>query len=60
MSVALYGSETLTLGKKNEVKVVNAYEISSWREMLKIKWTVRTKNDEILQRAKEERLILKI
>jgi len=28
--------------------------------MLKIKWTDRIKNDEVLQRAKEERLLLKI
>jgi len=28
--------------------------------MLKIKWTVRIRNDEIFQRVKEERLLLKI
>ena len=28
--------------------------------MLKIKWTDRIKNDEVFQRAKEERLLLKI
>jgi hypothetical protein len=28
--------------------------------MLKIKWTDRVKNDEVFQRAKEERLLLKI
>jgi hypothetical protein len=28
--------------------------------MLKIKWTDRIKNDEVLQRAKEEKLLLKI
>jgi len=28
--------------------------------MLQIKWTDRTKNDEAFQRAKEERLLLKI
>jgi hypothetical protein len=30
------------------------------RRMLKIKWTVRITNDEVLQRAKEERLLLEI
>ena len=46
-SVALYGSETWTLGK-NEERVVNAFETWSWRTILKI------------TRAKEERLLLKI
>ena len=58
-SVALNGSETWTLGK-NEEGVVNAFETSSWRGMLKIKWTDRIMNDEFLQTAKEERLLLKI
>jgi hypothetical protein len=64
-SVALYGSETWTLGK-NEEMVVNAfgtfetYETWCWRRMLKIKCTDRITNDEDFQRAKEERLLLKI
>jgi hypothetical protein len=37
-SVAVYGSETWTLGK-NEVRVVNAFETRCCRRMLKIKWT---------------------
>jgi len=35
-SVALYESETRTLGK-NEERVINAFETWSWRGMLKIK-----------------------
>ena len=31
-----------------------------WIRMLKIKWTDRITKDEVLQRAKEERLLLKI
>ena len=58
-SVALYGSETWTLGK-NEERVVNAHETWCWRRMLKIKWTDRITNDEVFKRAKEERLLLKI
>ena len=58
-SVALYGSETWTLGK-NEEKVVNAFETWCCRRMLKIKWTDRITNDKVVQRAKEERLLLKI
>jgi len=59
LSVALYGSETWTLGK-NEEGVVNAFETGCWRRMLKIKWTDIITNDEVFQRAKEERLLLKI
>jgi len=57
--VALYGSETWTLGKNGE-RVVNAFETWCWRRMLKIKWTNRVTNDEVFQRAKEERLLLKV
>ena len=35
------------------------FETRCWRRMLKIKWTDRIKNDEVFQRAKEERLLLK-
>jgi hypothetical protein len=52
-SVVVFESETWTLGK-NEERVVNAFE--TWcRRMLKIKWTDRITNDEVFQRAKEER-----
>ena len=54
-SVAVYGSETWTIGK-NEGGVINTFETWSWRR-LKIKWTDRIMNDEVSQRAKEERLI---
>ena len=57
--IALYGSETWTLGK-NEERAVNAFETWCWRRMFKIKWTYRITNDEVFQRAKEERLLLKI
>ena len=57
--VAAYGSETRTVGK-NEGRVRNAFETWSWRGMLKIKWTDRITNGEVLQRAKEEKILLKI
>jgi len=58
-NVALYGLEAWTV-EKNEERVVNAFETWSWRRMLKIKWTDRITFDEVFQRAKEERLLLKI
>jgi hypothetical protein len=39
---------------------VNAFETRCWRRMLKIKWKHRITNDEVFQRAKVVRLILKI
>jgi hypothetical protein len=58
-SVAVCGSETGTVGK-NEERVINGFETWSWRGMLKIKWTDRITSGEVFQRAKEERLLLKI
>ena len=58
-SVALYGSETWTLDK-NEERAINAFETWCWIRTLKIKWADRITNDEVFQRAKEERLLLKI
>jgi len=55
-SVALCGSETGTVGK-NEERIINAFETWSWRRMLKIKWTDRIMNDEVFQKAKDERLL---
>ena len=58
-SVVVYGSETWTVGKCEE-RGVNVFETSSWRGMLKIKWTDGITNGEVCQRAKGERLTLKI
>jgi hypothetical protein len=44
---------------KNEERVVNAFETWCWRRILKIKRTDRITND-VVQRAKEERLLSKI
>jgi hypothetical protein len=45
--------------QQNEQRVLNAFEALCWRRMLQIKWTDRVTNDEVFQRAKEERLPLK-
>ena len=58
-NVTLYGLETWTLGK-NEERVINAFETWCWRKMLKIKWTDRITNNKVFQRAKKERLLLKM
>ena len=58
-SVALYGSETWTVGK-NEERAINAFETWCWRRMLKMKWTDRITNVEVFQKVKEEKLFLKI
>jgi len=52
-------SETWTLGKYEE-RFISAFETWCWRRMLKTKWTDRIMNNEVFQRAKEERLLLKI
>jgi hypothetical protein len=57
-SVALYESEAWNLAE-NEERVINAFQTWCWRRTLKIKWTDRITNDEVFQRVKEERLLLK-
>jgi len=42
---------------KSEERIINAFETWSWRRMLKTNWTDRITNDEVFQRAKEERLL---
>jgi hypothetical protein len=48
-----------TDSRKKEERFINVFETWSWRGMLKIKWTDGIKNDEVLQRAKTERIALK-
>jgi hypothetical protein len=55
-SVAVCGPETWILGENKE-RVINGFETWCWRRMLKVKWTERVTNGEVLQRAKEERLL---
>jgi hypothetical protein len=58
-SVAVYGSEIWTVGESEE-RVVNGFETWCRGRMLKIKWAHRITNEEDIQRAKGERLFLKI
>ena len=57
-SVALYGSETWTMRKK-EVERIQAFEMWIWRKMEKISWRDRMSN-EVLRLVKEKRSIMNI
>jgi hypothetical protein len=52
-----FGAETWTLGKRDQ-KHLQSFEMWCWRRMGKINWTHRVRNEEVLQRVKEERNIL--
>jgi hypothetical protein len=54
---ALYGTETSTLQKIDQ-KYLESFEMWCWRRMEKISWTDRVRNEEVLERVKEERNIL--
>jgi len=41
-------------------RAINAFETGSWRGVLKIKLTDRITNDQVFQRAKEEKLLVTI
>jgi hypothetical protein len=57
-SVALYGSDTWTLGK-NEEKVINALEAWCWKRMLKIKWADRIMYDEVFLKGERRNISFK-
>ena len=59
--IALYGCETWTLNKE-EMKRIQAFEIKCYRKVLRIPWTTRTTNIEVLERVnlKRPQLIDKI
>jgi hypothetical protein len=46
--------------RKNEERVIHAFETWCWRRMLKKKWTDRITNYQVYQRVNKERLLLKI
>jgi hypothetical protein len=56
-SIALYGAETLTLRAVDEIHL-ESFEMWCWRRMEKISWTDLVRNEEVLLRVKEQRIIL--
>ena len=57
-SVLLYGSENWVL-TRNLINKIEAFEMWTYRRMMKISWTSHTSNDEVLQMVGEERNLFK-
>ena len=57
-NIVLYGAETWILKKVD--KYLESFEVLCWRGIEKISWDDCVRNEEILQRVKEERNILQI
>jgi hypothetical protein len=53
----VYGAETWTRRKVDQ-KHLESFEMWCWRRTEKISWTDHRRNEEVLQRVKEERNIL--
>ena len=56
-STLLYGSETWTVGGKMQEKL-EAVEMWMWRRILKIPWTARRTNEEVLRQMGAERELM--
>jgi len=54
-SVAMYGAETLTI-KKADATSLEAFEMWVWRRLMKLKWTDKKTNAEVLNLVKEKRV----
>ena len=61
--VVMYGCENWTI-KKDECQRIDAFELSCWRRLLRVPWTVRRSNQSILKeispRCSLEGLMLKL
>ena len=58
-SVMMYGAETWTLTQADR-KRIEAFEMWIWRRMLKISWTEKVSNEEVLMKVGEQRNVLNI
>jgi hypothetical protein len=57
-SIAVYGAATWTLQKLDH-KYLDSFEMWCWRKMERINWTVRVKNEEVLQKSQRGKKHLK-
>jgi hypothetical protein len=57
--VATYAAETWTMTLADR-KRVEAFEMWTWRRMMKISWTEKVSNKEVLERVDEERVLLQM
>ena len=55
--VLLYGCETWTL-RKEEIRRIEACEMWLWRKLMKVKWSDKKTNEEVLQMVNEQRSIV--
>ncbi|KAJ4434555.1 hypothetical protein ANN_23117 [Periplaneta americana] len=53
------GTETWTL-RRSEEKQLEAFEMWIWRRMDRVKWTDRIRDEAVLRRVGEERIMLKL
>ncbi|KAJ4428382.1 hypothetical protein ANN_24401 [Periplaneta americana] len=53
------GAETWTKRRSQE-KRIEAFEMWIWRRMERVKWTDRIRNEAVLERVREERMMLKL
>ena len=51
--VVMYGCESWTI-KKAEGQRIDAFELWSWRRLLRVPWTARTSNQSILKETNDE------
>lgn len=56
-SIVRYASETWIITKNVERKI-NAFEMWGYRKMMKIKWTDKIRNEEVLRRVKMPGMVL--
>jgi len=59
LSILTYGSECWTISQRME-KQIEAAEMWFLRRMLRISWTERMSNQEVLEKARTERFIIKL
>ena len=56
-SVVLFGAEIWTMTKE-DTKRLEAFEMWTWRRILKISWTEHQSNEEVLRKVQEERTLM--